>query len=297
MLLVAGEAEADRLVVEPGAGVEVERVAGPGEPQAVRHVARAADHQPLLVDRDAGGPAARLAERLLLPVAGRLAVLQLLQGHAERALPVDRIGIDDPDVLALDRDHRVDVVGREHGLAGQQRDEAAGGDLAGSTVVHLDRDLRPDEAGEREQAAGLAVLVQGLLVLPVPQQPAGHAVADQLLGRYRRMAEQEAVAPARDAQVRQLGRSPEGVGDGVDHDPAAQDVEPVGAEGQELAAARTLEGGEAQRPGQRRDQAQAGPAAHAAGGMDDDVAQPGRAVLLRLEVEPAAQQRIELARR
>ena len=54
VLLVAGEPEADRLVVEARAGVEVERMAGLGEPQAVRQIARAADDQPLLVDRDAG---------------------------------------------------------------------------------------------------------------------------------------------------------------------------------------------------------------------------------------------------
>ncbi len=114
----------------------------------------------------------RLAERLLLPVAGGLAVLQLLQRHAVRLLRVDRVWVDDADVLALDHDDGVDVVGREHGLAGQERDEAAGGDFGAGGVVDVDGDLRPDEAREWEQAARLAVVVQRLLVGPIAQLPA-----------------------------------------------------------------------------------------------------------------------------
>ena len=51
--LVGDQAEFDRLVVEPGAEVEVEQHAGARQPQPVRQVARAAQHQPVLVEAQA----------------------------------------------------------------------------------------------------------------------------------------------------------------------------------------------------------------------------------------------------
>ena len=106
MLLVAGEPERDRLVGEAGARVEVERMAGLGEPEPVRQVARAADHQPLLMDGDAGGPAMRLAERLLGPVARRQPVFELRPGRRRDVGAVQRVDVEDADVAALDPNHR-----------------------------------------------------------------------------------------------------------------------------------------------------------------------------------------------
>ena len=125
MLLVAGEAEGDRLVVEAGALIEVERMPGLREPQPIGHVARAGDDQPLLMDRDASGPPMRLAERLLGPIAGRLAVLQRLEGHAVDArCRSTGSGLTMRICAPVDRDHRSRCVGVEHGLAGDNSDEA-----------------------------------------------------------------------------------------------------------------------------------------------------------------------------
>jgi hypothetical protein len=165
------------------------------------------------MDGDADRPAVRLAEGLLLPVASGLAVGELLQCDAERPLPVDRVRIDDADVTPADHDDGIDVVGREHGLTRGQLDEGAGHDFGCRAVVDLDRDLGADEASERTQAARLAVVVQRLLPDPVAALPAGHAIADQLLGRHGGMADQQPVAPAGGAEVRDFRRAPERVGE------------------------------------------------------------------------------------
>src|SRR3954465_979646 len=92
-------------------------------------------YQSFLVDGDAGGPAMRLAERLLHPVAGRLAVRQLLPGHALRPLPIDRIPGDHTGLAPLGRGHGAYVVGIEPRLAGGNGDQAAGRYRVGYTIV------------------------------------------------------------------------------------------------------------------------------------------------------------------
>src|SRR4051812_2554398 len=99
-------------------------------------------------------------------------VRQLLQGHAIRPLPIDRIRVDDTDLAPLDRNHGADVVGIEHRLAGDNGDQAAGRYRVGCAIVDLQRDFRADESREREQAAWVPCIVQRLLVGPVAQLPA-----------------------------------------------------------------------------------------------------------------------------
>ena len=93
--LVRHQAEFDRLVIQPGAEVEVEQVAGARQPQPVRQVARAAEHQPVLVEARPHRPATQRRKGRLVPNRRGAGAGQRLVDHRLRLGGRQEVGDDD----------------------------------------------------------------------------------------------------------------------------------------------------------------------------------------------------------
>ena len=156
--------------------------------------------------------------------------------------------------------------------------KAAGGDLcAGAVVDWMAISGRTKRANGNRLRAGSPSSRSDVLVLPVAQRQPDTPLRISSLGGTRRVAEQQPVAPARGAEVGDLGRAPQRVGDRVDRPRRrCRTSSRYGPNASSSPPSVPSNASEAQGAGHLADQAQPGPAADAAGRVDHDVAQPAR---------------------
>ena len=161
------------------------------------------------------------------------------------------------------------------------------------TIADLQRHLGGGELGEGLVQATVAGDLQRLLEAPGQEPPLAQPEGEDP-GRHVDMAEDEVVAPARPAQLVELGRRPR-AGDGGAGDAAAGQPQGEVTQHDQDRPGSIAVRDEAKGSRQVADIGQARAAGDATGRQDDDVAQAAGTVLEGAQIEPAEQPGIELA--
>ena len=273
--LIGHDAELDGLAVEPGAEVEIPQIGRLRQPQPVGQIARAADHQPVLVKAGRNRPAAHRREGLLVPIDGGGGAGEgLLANGGDLGRRGDG---GDQNLFAADAETQSGMARDEY------RRRGGGRDLAGGTT------RGQGDRGVAEAVIGLAQQRPFGEESPLAEGPGGAAGAGELARRDVGMTDQQGVGALGPVDLAELGGGP-GRGHRGDADVVFIDVDPALGESQEVGLLGVeLEGDQPAGSAQGVDIGEAGAAGKAAGGVDEDVGQAAGAVVEGLEVAASEQ--------